>query len=114
METPPTVCDRAHTVVCLAVVLSEMIHFLIAIPVFGVLLLLSDIKSPGLAWLAGIPVLLTVQASLTFAAVTVIATLNAFLRDLEQLVRVFLLLLFYITPVLYPVSIVPKNLDGSC
>jgi lipopolysaccharide transport system permease protein len=75
--------------------------------------LLSDIKSPSLVWSwpVGIPVLLTVQASLTFAAVTVIATLNAFLRDLEQLVRVFLLLLFYITPVLYPVSIVPKNLE---
>lgn len=95
---------------CLAVVLSEMIHFLITIPVFGTLLLFSDIKSPGLSWLLGIPVLLIVQASLTLAAVTIIATLNAFLRDLEQLVRVFLLLLFYVTPVLYPVSMVPENL----
>ena len=95
---------------CLAVVLSEMIHFLITIPVFGALLLLSDIKSPGLSWLVGIPVLLTLQGSLTLAAVTVIATVNAFLRDLEQLVRVFLLLLFYVTPVLYPVSMVPENL----
>jgi lipopolysaccharide transport system permease protein len=95
---------------CLAVVLSEMIHFLITIPVFGALLLFSDIKSPGLSWIVGIPVLLTVQASLTLAAVTIIATLNAFLRDLEQLVRVFLLLLFYVTPVLYPVSMVPENL----
>jgi FkbM family methyltransferase len=45
------------------------------------------------------------------AIVVVIATLNAFLRDLDQLVRVFLLLLFYVTPVLYPVSMVPKNLE---
>jgi lipopolysaccharide transport system permease protein len=94
-----------------AVVLNDMIHFCITIPLFAVLLFIAGDHGPALNWLVGIPVLLVAQALLTLAIVIVIATLNAFLRDLDQLVRVFLLLLFYVTPVLYPVSMVPKNLE---
>src|SRR5215510_6140679 len=94
-----------------AVVLNDMIHFCITIPLFAVLLFISGAHGPTLNWLVGIPVLLVAQALLTLAIVIVIATLNAFLRDLDQLVRVFLLLLFYVTPILYPVSMVPRNLE---
>jgi lipopolysaccharide transport system permease protein len=72
--------------------------------------LLSGTHKPSLSWLVGIPVLLIIQASLTFGVVIMIATLNAFLRDLEQLVRVVLLLLFYVTPIVYSASMVPSNL----
>ena len=72
-----------------ALVLNDLIHFCITI----------------------IPLLLVTQTSLTLAIVIVLATLNAFLRDLDQLVRVLLLLLFYVTPVLYSASMVPKNLE---
>jgi lipopolysaccharide transport system permease protein len=96
---------------CVAVVLIDMIHFVITIPVFALLLLLSGTHGPALTWLVGLPMLLIAQASLTLAIVIVVATLNAFLRDLEQLVRVFLLLLFYVTPILYPAAMVPKGLD---
>lgn len=96
---------------CVAVVLNDMIHFGMTLPLFALLLVVSGTHGPGLVWLVGIPVLLLAQVSLTLAAVMLIATLNAFLRDLEQLVRVFLLLLFYVTPVLYPISMVPENLQ---
>ena len=94
-----------------ALVLNDMIHFCITIPLFAMLLFISADHGPDFSWLVGVPLLLMVQGSLTLAIVVVIATLNAFLRDLDQLVRVFLLLLFYVTPVLYPVSMVPKNLE---
>jgi lipopolysaccharide transport system permease protein len=81
------------------------------LPLFAVLLLISAGRSPGVNWLVGVPVLLLAQAFLTLAIVIVVATLNAFFRDLDQLVRVFLLLLFYVTPVLYPASMVPSNLE---
>lgn len=99
------------TALCVAVVLNDMIHFCTTIPLFAALLLLSGTQGPAPTWLVGIPVLLIVQASFTLAVVIVIATLNVFLRDLEQLVRVLLLLLFYVTPVLYPASMVPKGLE---
>lgn len=99
-----------RSALCLAVVLGDMIHFLVTIPVFAVLALFAGGKALGPVWLVGIPTLLVAQAALSLAAVIVIATVNAFLRDLEQLVRVFLLLLFYVTPVLYPVAMVPDGL----
>jgi lipopolysaccharide transport system permease protein len=94
-----------------AVVLNDMIHFAVTIPLFVVLLLLAAGRAPALNWLFGIPVLLIAQGSLLLAIVVVVATLNALLRDLDQLVRVILLLLFYVTPVLYPASMVPRNLE---
>jgi lipopolysaccharide transport system permease protein len=96
---------------CAALILNDLIHFCTALPVFAILLLVSSSHGPSVLWLIGIPTLLIAQAMLTFAIVAVIAALNAFLRDLDQLVRVFLLLLFYITPVLYPASMVPRNLE---
>jgi homopolymeric O-antigen transport system permease protein len=101
----------SKTALCIAVVLNDMIHFVITIPLFAVLLLLSETNGPAPTWLLGVPLLLITQASLTLAVVIIIATLNAFLRDLEQLVRVFLLLIFYVTPILYPASMVPKGLE---
>jgi lipopolysaccharide transport system permease protein len=94
-----------------ALVLNDMIHFCITIPLFAVFLFISGDHGPSLNWLVGIPLLLVTQTSLTLAIVIVIATLNALLRDLDQLVRVLLLLLFYVTPVLYSASMVPKNLE---
>jgi lipopolysaccharide transport system permease protein len=94
---------------CFAVVLNDMIHFCITLPLLAVFTVIADTHGPGLVWLAGIPVLLFAQLSLTLAAVMIIATLNAFLRDLEQLVRVLLLLVFYVTPIMYPVTMVPQN-----
>ena len=99
------------TALGVAVVLNDMIHFGITIPVFACLLLMSAEQAPALNWLVGIPVLMITQALLTLAIVIIVATLNALFRDLDQLVRVFLLLLFYVTPVLYPASMVPKNLE---
>ena len=72
-----------------ALVLNDMIHFCITIPLFAVFLFISGDHGPSLNWLVGIPMLLVTQTLLTLAIVIVIATLNAFLRDLDQLVRVF-------------------------
>jgi lipopolysaccharide transport system permease protein len=95
---------------CFALVLGEMIHFVITLPVFASLCYLSGTARPGQVWIVGVPILLLAQAALTLAGVIIISTVNAFFRDLEQLLRVLLLLLFYLTPVLYPVSMVPHNL----
>jgi lipopolysaccharide transport system permease protein len=95
---------------CAAVVVTDMVHFLVTIPVIGVVRWLSLGEGPPVIWLVGVPLLLIVQSVTLFGAVMVIATWNAFLRDLEQLIRVTLLLLFYVTPILFPVSMVPESL----
>jgi lipopolysaccharide transport system permease protein len=96
---------------CTAVVLTDMIHFLVTIPVVAVVKLLTMGKWPELTWIVGVPLLLGLQAATMLGAVMVIATWNAMLRDLEQMIRVLLLLLFYVTPILFPVSMVPDSLQ---
>lgn len=93
----------------LAVVITDMIHFMITIPVYVGLMTLSG-KAPGTTWMIGVPILLLAQASFTYGAAVIIAAVNALLRDLEQLIRILLLLLFYLTPILFPVDMVPEGL----
>jgi lipopolysaccharide transport system permease protein len=95
---------------CLSSVLAETIHFGVTIPVFGALLWIAHGTPPPLVWLAGVPLLVLIQTVTTVSLVLAIATANVFLRDLEQLVRVLLLLVFYVTPILYPLSMVPADL----
>lgn len=89
-------------------VLNAGFHFLLTIPVLIVLLALSD-HVPSATWLLGVPILLAVQLALTMGVVVILASLDVFFRDLEHLVEVLLNLLFYVTPIFYPLDIVPHR-----
>jgi len=92
----------------LATVLQDMIHFLLAIPVI-VLFLFIYHKSPSFSWLYGIPLLLTIQLLMTYGLTLIISSLNLFIRDLERLTSIFMTLLFYFTPVIYPETMIPAR-----
>lgn len=95
---------------CGAVVLGDLVHFLFCIPILALLVYLEGLPLDPLAWLVGAPLVLLLQTLLLMALVTILACVNAYLRDMEQLVRVLLLLLFYVTPVLFPLDMVPDRL----
>lgn len=89
-------------------VLNSGIHFLLTIPVLVILLLVSD-RTPSATWLLGIPILAAVQLALLMGVLLIAASIDVFFRDLEHLAEVFLNLLFYISPVLYPLDLVPDR-----
>ena len=91
-----------------AVVTNNMVHFLLAVPVIAVFIIGSGYR-PTAAWLIGIPVLTLVELVLLMGIVLFISSLNVYLRDLEHLVEVFLNLLFYVTPIIYPLEKVPDK-----
>lgn len=92
-----------------ATVLNNGVQFLLSIPVLAVLLLISG-YTPNWTWLVGIPYLLAVQTVLIMGIVLFIASLNVYFRDLEHLTDVFVgLIWLYLTPVIYPLSIVPDR-----
>lgn len=96
------------TLALLAVpVLSNAVNFVFSIPILIVLALLSGVK-PGLSLLA-LPLLFVIQAAITFALVQLVATLNVFLRDLQQLITYVMTMLFYLTPIFYTVDQVPAR-----
>ncbi len=89
-------------------VLNSGIHFFISIPVLIVLLGI-DGRFPNWTWLVGIPLFALVQLALLMGVIMLLASIDVFFRDLEHLVEVFLQLLFYLTPILYPLSLVPEK-----
>jgi lipopolysaccharide transport system permease protein len=61
---------------------------------------------PTILWL---PVLIIPQLLLTFGAAWLVASLGVFLRDIVQGVALLLMVWMYLTPIIYPESIVPER-----
>lgn len=89
-------------------ILQEMMHFLLTLPILIVLVFAYG-KTPSLSWLPGIPLLLLTQAAVIYGLALTIATLNLFFRDLERIVNIGVSMVFYMTPILYSESMVPKE-----
>jgi lipopolysaccharide transport system permease protein len=61
---------------------------------------------PTVMWL---PVLLVPQLLATFGAAWLVASLGVFLRDIVQGIALLLMVWMYLTPIIYPESIVPER-----
>lgn len=91
-----------------ATVLNNGMHFALSILVLIVLLAI-DGQHPNAAWIIGVPILAAVQLALLMGLILILASIDVFFRDLEHLVEVCLTLLFYLSPILYPLSLVPDR-----
>jgi lipopolysaccharide transport system permease protein len=92
----------------LATVIAQLINFLFSLPVLVGLVYYYG-SAPSLNWLLGIPLLVVVQFAVLYGLVLIISMVNAFFRDLEYLVTVLLGLLFWMTPIIYPLAAVPEK-----
>jgi lipopolysaccharide transport system permease protein len=98
-----------RSVLALAGVLNDAVHFVISIPVILLFMLFYRV-SPTVSWFWGIPLLAAIQLLLTFGISLLVASLNLFFRDMERLTAILTMLLFYMTPVVYPVSMLPERM----
>ncbi|HKZ79831.1 MAG TPA: ABC transporter permease [Pyrinomonadaceae bacterium] len=96
LETLPP----AQTLSCLANQLFGTVALLLAALLLGHPLHLTSL------WL---PVLLLPQLVFTLGAAWLIASLGVFLRDITQGIALFLMAWMYLTPIMYPESIVPER-----
>jgi len=88
-------------------VASAMINFVFALPL---LFLFLGLFRVDLGWsLLALPVVMAVQFMLALGIVLITATYNVFFRDLQFLVNHILLALFFLTPILYDLSIIPER-----
>jgi lipopolysaccharide transport system permease protein len=86
-----------------AAALSALANFLLSLVVlFAVLLVFGPRHPEGLLWL---PLLIAVQIVMNLGLAYLLAALNVFLRDVEHILGVLLLLWYFLTPVLFPISI---------
>jgi len=88
-------------------VLANLVNLLLSLPLLFLFLLLFGVR-PGPA-LAFLPLLLALQLLLTAGLALPLAALNVHLRDVEQILSNLLVLLFFLSPILYPVSAVPAT-----
>lgn len=93
----------------LATVCNDMVHFVVAIPVA---LFVGLEQGHTFSWvlLWGLPFAILAQLAVTYGSTLVVAALNPFFRDMERLIQVFLMMLFYATPIVYTIDMVPPHL----
>ncbi len=89
-------------------VLNDLIHFVAAIPVIFAFMLYYHVY-PACSWLYQIPLLIGVQLAFTYGLSLMLATWNLFFRDLERISSLVLMLWFFLTPVLFPMDMVPEQ-----
>ncbi|HPP07236.1 MAG TPA: ABC transporter permease, partial [Syntrophorhabdaceae bacterium] len=95
-----------RNIIPFALVMHDMLHFILAIPVI-IAFLYSSGLNPHLSWFIGIPILIIAQFCLTYGLSLIIASINLFFRDLERLTVIFINILFYATPVFYSETMIP-------
>ena len=95
--------------ICLPVVVifTALINFAIIFLVFTAFLVLSG-NFPGLVYLALFPVLFVLIVFAIGLGVT-LGVLHVFFRDVGQFFAIFLQFWFWLTPIVYPVDILPEH-----
>ncbi len=91
-------------------VMQEMAHFVFALPVVIAWVVLAGGYSWTSTWLWQIPLMLIVQAAFVYPIALACALANAYIRDVEYLLGIAFPVLFFATPMVYPVSMVPEPL----
>lgn len=93
----------------LSAVTGEMVHFLFAMPAIVAFLVFTGVENLHFSWLWQIPLLIVLQLLFAYPVALIFAVANVFVRDVEYLVGVAFSALFFATPMVYPLSMVPAE-----
>ncbi|AVA25738.1 polysaccharide ABC transporter permease protein (plasmid) [Rhizobium sp. NXC24] len=90
------------------VVISSFLNFFLMFAFFFVFLLIIG-ELPGVQLLALVPLLIALCA-FSLSTGLILGTLNVFFRDIGQMLPIVLQFWFWLTPIVYPISILPERL----
>ncbi len=91
----------------LATVQFNLVQFLMALAVFFPALIFLQAE---LGWtLLAYPAVLALHVGFTLGIALLLSAVTVFYQDIKHLTEVGLMLLFWVTPILYPVSMVPER-----
>ena len=91
-----------------SVVLHEAVHFLFALPILLIFMLITN-ESFYLSYIFFIPLLIFFQTLFLYSITITLAIINVFIQDIEYIVSLGLSILFFLTPIIYPISLVPDK-----
>lgn len=87
-------------------ILQEMAHFLFSLPIIVIFLTLSNSSTLYWSWIWQIPLMMGMQLFFVYPAALIFAVANAYVRDIEYLVKIGFSLLFFVTPMVYSIEII--------
>lgn len=90
-----------------SIILSNLVNFLIALPVYVVLALLLGSQLTG--WLLLLPVVIVVQLIFALGVSFILSAINVFYRDVQHIMEVVMLAWFFLTPVIWDVNMLPVS-----
>ncbi len=88
-------------------ILVHMIHFVLALPVLLVFLLIDGVTPQTYIW--ELPLLMLLQLGFTAGLSYILAAISVTFYDTKYTVGVLLQILFYATPIFYDISLVPDR-----
>jgi lipopolysaccharide transport system permease protein len=93
----------------IAGVLAQLVNFLLALVVlFAALIIFQGRFSP---WLWMLPIVIFMQTCFILGLALILSTLNVFYRDTAMVMDVVMLAWFFLTPVFYPLEILPREYE---
>ena len=92
----------------ISTIIGQLITLVFSLPILLVLVFYYG-KAPSLNWLIGIPLLMAIQFLVTLGVSLLLSVINAFFRDMEYVIGVLINMLFWLTPVIYPLDAVPEK-----
>ena len=91
----------------LSTILAQLVNLIFALPIIIGLSYFYG-KGPGMNWVLTIPILIVIQFFVTTGICLSISLVNAYFRDMEYIIGVAVTMLFWMTPIIYPLNIVPE------
>jgi lipopolysaccharide transport system permease protein len=91
----------------LVAVTTQFVHFLLAFPILLVFLALSGITISGA--IVTLPLLFAIQFMFTLSLAYFASTIHVRFRDTQYLLGIFLMLGFYLSPILYDAQAIPPR-----
>lgn len=91
----------------ISTVLSNLCNFLLALVVLFLMIFLFRV--PLTPWAFLLPLIIGIQLIFTLGVALLLATSNVFYRDTQFMVEVLMLAWFFLTPVFYPIDILPQS-----
>ena len=94
-------------IIPLSIVLSNLVNFFFELAALFIVLGIMGYKFYIYLYL--LPVLIIVQFFLVVGLTLLVSALNVFFRDLQHLITIIMMVWFFGTPIIYPLSMVPER-----
>ncbi len=93
----------------LSSVLANLVNFLLALLVLFVVMAVFRSRLSPWIWL--LPLVVVIQTCFILGIALILSTVNVFYRDTLMIMDVVMLAWFFLTPVIYPVAILPQSYE---